>query len=125
MKSFIIACLFAAVSARHHSPLYNQKMLQFASGMSGEENLVEGPGRTDLNIKTDPIQICNGTNTGYCMEVPEAINLGLHDAGVKAVETEKKPETMNDDVDPPLCASDKDTNCNLTPQVTLYPSSFQ
>ena len=74
--------------------------------------------------------IMKGEKFHYNQSPPEAVKLqisagpgpaaGNHEADEKV--GEKKPESKNNDNDPPLCKSHLDKNCNLTPQIVVYPA---
>ena len=61
MKTIILA-LIASVSARQHSPLYNQKMVQFATGMNGDEDLGQDIIMKGEKFHYNQLPPCNGTN---------------------------------------------------------------
>ena len=81
MKTFVAVALLASVNAvTKHSPMYNQKLLQFATGMNGDEDLGE-----KITMKGEKfsynqggLPICNGTNgtPGVDCEKPSLVQMG-------------------------------------------------
>ena len=63
MKTFALALLASASAMQlHHSPMYNQKLLQFATGMNGDEDLGQDITMKGEKFHYNQLPICNGTN---------------------------------------------------------------
>ena len=64
MKTFALVVLLASVNAINHkvSPMHNQKLLQFATGMNGDEDLGQDIIMKGNKFHYNQLPVCNGTN---------------------------------------------------------------